>query len=206
MNRTVICNIPMKLNVVPSVYKNVNRKLEVSEREVRYPVNALLEKNLTADDNVTALLLVKKANYGDSEKNTQLFIDELNSVNESIGAKIEYKIIETAFEQDRAVYEELLGKLVDEIKDGESITADITYGPKDVPIIVFYALSFAEKFLDCDITNIVYGQSDFDENNNPYNTRFCDMLPLFVIGSVTNNIQGEASDRARELLEGLISF
>ena len=104
MNRTVICNIPMKLNVVPSVYKNVNRKLEVSEREVRYPVNALLEKNLTADDNVTALLLVKKANYGDSEKNTQLFIDELNSVNESIGAKIEYKIIETAFEQDRAVY------------------------------------------------------------------------------------------------------
>lgn len=196
----------MKMNVVPSVYRNANRRLDVSDREVRYPVNALLENNLKAEDSVTVLLLVKRANYGDSEKNTQLFIEELDSINESIGAKIKYKIIETAFEQDRAVYEELLGKVVDEIKDGESITADITYGPKDVPIIVFYALSFAEKFLDCNISNIVYGLSDFDENNNPINTRFCDMLPLFAIGSVTNMAYEDNTERARELLNGLIAL
>lgn len=195
----------MKLNVEPSVYKNTNRKLDVSDRKVRYPVNALLEKNLAADDNVTALLLVKKANYGDSEKNTQLFIDELNTVNESIGATIEYKIIETDFEQNKTVYEKLLGKLVEEIKDGESIMADITYGPKDVPIIVFYALNFAEKFLDCVITNIVYGQADFIDNK-PVNTRVCDMLPLFAIGSVINMAFEDNSDRARELLSGMISL
>ena len=64
------------------------------------------------------------------------------------------------------------------IKDGSHIIADITFGPKDVPIIVFAVLGFAEKSLGCEVDHIIYGQANF-ENGRPVNTKICDMSPLY---------------------------
>ena len=37
-------------------------------------------------------------------------------------------------------------KIVDEIEDNSHILCDITYGPKDLPIVLFSVLNFAEKY------------------------------------------------------------
>ena len=85
------------------------------------------------------------------------------------------------------------------------VIADITYGPKDLPIVLFTAMNFAEKFLDCEIDNIVYGQATFVDGN-AVNTKICDMIPLYYLNSVANTVQCSSPDKAKQLLKSLLSM
>lgn len=207
MKKIIICSIPMKESnlVNATVYVSEDRSLPVSDRAVKYAINTFLEKTLKSDDDVKVLLLVKKDEYSHYQENVAAFTMELLSVNEKIGAQIEYRIIESEFLEKQDVHEELLMKIVDEIEEGAHMLADITYGPKDLPIIIFTAMNFAEKFLKCDIDNIIYGQANY-KNGVVVNTRICDMAPLYYINSITNTIRVANPQKARELLKSLLSL
>ena len=205
MRKTVICNITMKEKTDKCKYRTTDLSLPVSAREVVYPVSAFLEKTLTQDDEIKAVMLVKKDPNGNYQKNAAEFVEEILAINESIGAKIDFKTVETSFSEEQTVHEELLGKIVDEIDDKTHIIADITYGPKDLPIVLFSAMNFAEKFLECEIENIIYGQAVF-KDGKPTDTKICDMVPLYYLNSVTNTIRSEDSTRARQMLKSLLSL
>ena len=205
MRKTVICNITMKEKTDKCKYRTTDLSLPVSAREVVYPVSAFLEKTLTKDDEIKAVMLVKKDPNGNYQKNAAEFVEEILAINESIGAKIDFKTVETSFSEEQTVHEELLGKIVDEIDDKTRIIADITYGPKDLPIVLFSAMNFAEKFLECEIENIIYGQAVF-KDGKPTDTKICDMVPLYYLNSVTNTIRSEDSTRARQMLKSLLSL
>lgn len=42
-----------------------------------------------------------------------------------------------------------MGNIVDELEIGAHVLVDATYGPKDLPIVIFTTHNFAEKFLEC---------------------------------------------------------
>ncbi len=205
MKKTIICNIPMKQNVDLSVYSSNDDSIPVSAREVRYPINALLEKTLQKNDEIKVILLVKEDEQKHYLKNQNDFIDELNRANADTGAKIEIVSINTAFSEERQVHEELMGKIVDEIEDGCHVIVDITYGPKDLPIIIFSALGFAEKFLECEIDGIIYGQANFVDGH-VVDTKICDMSPLYYLSSVSGSIHSDEPDKARKMLKSLLSL
>ena len=98
-----------------------------------------------------------------------------------------------------------MGRLVDEIDTGAHIMADVTYGPKDLPIVIFSALNFAEKFLRCEIDNIVYGQATF-KDDRVVGSAICDMIPLYCLSSVTNTIKCDESEKARQMLKSLLEL
>ena len=205
MKKIIFCNIPMKEKIEKNRYQSEDLSLETSERAVAYPINAFLEKTLIADDDLKIILLVKKDKFGHYKKNAEVFKAEFFEANKEIGAKYEFKIIDTDFSEERAIHEQLMSKIVDELDDGSHILADITYGPKDLPIVLFSALNFAEKFLGCDIDNIIYGQADFVDGK-PVNTQICDMVPLFYLNTVTNTIHCDTPDKARKTLKSLLSL
>ncbi|GHU06463.1 hypothetical protein FACS1894147_13190 [Spirochaetia bacterium] len=95
--------------------------------------------------------------------------------------------------------------MVDELTDGAAVYADITYGTKSMPIIVFGVLNFAEKFFNADIQNIVYGKVDFDKDNNPINPELFDMTPLFYLNSLANTMECKDSDQAKKMLASILS-
>ena len=204
MKKVIICNIPMKKDVDQTVYVSEDKSLPVTDRPVRYSINAFLEKTLKADDEVKVLMLAKKDEYSCYEQNVQYFIDELNNAN-FIGAKIEFKTIDTAFSQERSVHEQLMSRIVDEVEPETHVLADITYGSKDMAIVVFTALGFAERFLGCDIDNIVYGQANFVDGK-AVNTKICDMIPLYALSSATNVIRCVEPEKAKQMLKTLLSI
>lgn len=204
MKKTVICNIPMKKDLDKMVYPCVDPTLPLSKRAVSYPVNAYLERIMEKDDEIKVILLIKKDPERNYLRNAEAFVGELMAANENIGARITQVMVESEFDESRSVHEELLGRIVDEIENGSHIISDITYGPKDLPIVLFTALNFAEKYLDCEIDNIVYGQVDFIDKK-PANPRFCDMAPLYYLNSITNTVRVDDPDKAREILKRLIS-
>lgn len=204
MKKTIICNIPMQ-NKEKIVYTSNDLSLPASSRAVHFPINAFLEETLKPDDEIKLVLLTKNDEYSQAKKNAETFLNEIKEVNEGIGAKIRFTVIDTAFSQEQAVHEELMTSIVDEIDVGSHILADITFGPKDVPIVLFSALGFAEKFLKCEIDNIIYGQASF-KDGKATNTKLCDMVPLYYLNSVTDTINCEEPEKAKHMLKTLLSI
>lgn len=204
MKKMILCSVPMKKQVDLCVYTSSDKSLPVSGRPVRYPICSFLEETLRDGDELKILLLVKRDPYSSSEQNAAVFREELSAAVGDRDVKTAYTVIETNFAQTRAVHTQLMGRIVEELETGSGILADITYGPKDLPVIIFAALHFAEKFLDCTIDHILYGQASF-ENGHAVDTRLCDMSPLYCLDSVTGLIHCENPDKARSMLNTLLS-
>ena len=205
MKKIVICNIPMKENVDKSIYTSNDLSLPASSRAVKYPINAFLEETLKPDDELKFVLLTKNDEYSYAQKNAEAFISEIIEINENIGAKIETITIDTAFLQEQAIHEKLMASIVEQVDVDSHILADITYGSKDMPIVLFTAMGFAEKFLRCEIDNIIYGQANF-ENGKVVNTKICDMIPLYYLNSVTDTIHCDEPEKAKRMLKTLLSL
>lgn len=205
MKRLIICSIPMKKEVERTVYASDDLSLPVSDKPYMYPVNSFLSQKAEGSDEYKVLLLAKNDGNPYYEKNAEDFKKELGDVFASVGAKAEFVMIDTAFSKEKEIPEQLMGRIVDEIEVGDHIMADITYGPKELPIVIFSALGFAEKFLECDIDNIVYGKADFEEGK-VVRTEIWDMSPLYYLSSVTNTIQCDDPEKARKMLKSLLSL
>ena len=203
MKKIVFCNIPMRESVNNVVITSNDESLPVSDKPYRYPVNSLLSRTAKEDDEYKFVLLVKKDGNPFYEKNISDFRTEADGVCRECGCRSKIVQIETDFAEEKAVHEHLMGKIVDEIETGAHILADITYGPKDLPVVLFYAFNFAEKFLECEVDNIVYGKGEF-ENNMVVRSELCDMVPLYCLNSVTNIIRCDNPEKARELLKSLL--
>ena len=66
-------------------------------------------------------------------------------------------------------------------------------------------MNFGEKFFDCEIDNIVYGQATFVDGN-VVNTKICDMIPLYYLNSVANMVQCSDPIKAKQMLKSLLSM
>jgi hypothetical protein len=203
MKKIVFCNIMMKEELHRLCYKVSGNSTIEYNGEVIFPINGVLARMLKKNDEVKVVLLRKDAD--NSDKNVDEYKNELDSINISIGAKIEYKVLSTPHNESREVQEKLLQKMVDELVENTEIYADITYGPKSLAIITFSVLNFAEKFFKADIKNIVYGKADFDKDNKPINPELFDMTALFYLNSIANTMECKDGEAAKKLLKAILS-
>ncbi len=210
MKKIVFTNLPMKKKLKAFKYF-VDGNTDIDyDGEVIFPINAVLAKSMTKNDVITVVLIKKLDLEGNGDVNAGAFMKELNTINRNVGADINYRIIDTPFEEDRDTHEKLLREMIEEVKEKSLIYADITYGPKSLPIIVFSVLNFAEKFFNCEIRNIVYGKVDFITKENgesePSNPILCDMTPLYYLNSVTNSMECKTGQDAKRILDNLLNI
>lgn len=210
MKKIVFTNLPMKKKLKAFKYF-VDGNTDIDyDGEVIFPINAVLAKSMTKNDVITVVLIKKLDLEGNGDVNAGAFMKELNTINRNVGADINYRIIDTPFEEDRDTHEKLLREMIEEVKEKSLIYADITYGPKSLPIIVFSVLNFAEKFFNCEIRNIVYGKVDFITKENgesePSNPTLCDMTPLYYLNSVTNSMECKTGQDAKRILDNLLNI
>lgn len=205
MKKIIICSIPMRENVAKTVYSSDDKSLPVSKKPYIYPINSFLSQTADEEDKLKIILLIKKDGNSFYEKNTEDYKQEIEDICEITGAKAEFVPIDTGFSQEKENHEQLMGRLIDEIEIGAHVLVDITYGSKDLPIVTFSALNFAEKFLKCEIDNIVYGQAAF-KDDKVVDSVICDMIPLYCLSSVTNTIKCDDPREARQMLKLLLSL
>lgn len=204
MKKILFCNIPVRKDLYKRVYDYDDSSISISDRAVVYPINAFLEKNLSENEELKIVLLVKKNDYSYYQQNVEVFKQEFSAISQGKNIRVSFSTIETDYFETKITHDTLLMGIIDEFEQNAHIIADITYGPKDLPIVLFTALHFAEKFLQCDIDNIFYGRADF-VNKKPVNTQLCDMTPLYYINSLTHTLECSSVDEAKTLLKSLLS-
>lgn len=196
MKKTVIVDIPMTQKINRNVY----------DQKFSFPIAAFLSRQMKPEDEINCILLTKHSAYSMSMERVELFKEEMDLANEGTDAKISYHVIESEFEEEREVHEKLMAEIIRNIEDDSHILADITFGPKDVPIIVFAVLNFAEKFLGCEVDNIIYGQGFFDKNNEFVGGKICELIPLYSLSSLTNTLNCPDAEKARDMLDSIVSL
>lgn len=206
MKKIIFCDIPMKKQLDSMVYAGSgNTNISYSEPVV-FPINAMLTENLKKDDEVNVILLRTLDKDGNSDKNTSLFIKELDSINSKIGAKITYETVDSEFKETKDNHEARLKAILDKLEENSQIYADITFGPKPFPMILMCVLSFAEKFLNCDVKSVVYGKVNFDENNKATSPELYDVTSLYYLNNLTNSMVAADGKEARKNLDEFFSL
>lgn len=209
MKKIVFCNIMMKERLDRFRYKVSGNSTIEYDGEVIFPINGVLARTMKRSDDVKVVLLKKEDIHGYSGNNCGAFMSELDKINASIGARIEYKILSTPHDESRELQEKLLKEMVAELCEGAAIYADITFGTKSLPILAFSVLNFAEKFFKAEIKNIVYGKVDFDNDEKgeriPVNPELFDMTALFYLNSLANTMECKDGESAKKLLDTILS-
>lgn len=187
--------------VSPVIYKSTENKAIEYNGEVRFPINALLAKTLRKDDEVKVVRIVIEGQF--VEDYVKLQKEELDKINETIGAKISYEEVRTSFKETSDIVQARFRQIIGKIEEDCEIYADITYGPKTLTPVLFYALGFAEKFFDADIKNIVYGKITFNKNkeSNSNSAELFDVTALYYLNSLTNVMSAPDGKTALERLD-----
>jgi hypothetical protein len=199
-------------DAAPQRYEVAGNSTIAYDKPVVFPVNGVLARTMKKGEDVKVVLFATENDAKDQAKYRVKFKEELNRINMDIGAHITYdESIEMPFMATEKIFDTTLRALIGKMEEEAEIIADITYGAKPQPILLFCALNFAEKFFNADIKNIVYGKVDFvqDPNNPdpkakkiPANPVLYDITSLYYLNSLTNVMECRTSGEALKMLDG----
>jgi len=197
----------MKKNISPLFYPVVGNRLIEYNNDVIFPVNAVLAKTLQKGEEVKVLFLSTSGsteNY--SKDNIELFKAELMKINSGIGTDLYWETIDVPFDPQIEVFEQLISGIISKFEKDCQIIADITYGIKPLPMILFCALQFAEKFFNTTILNIIYGKAEFDRQNKPINPKLYDISSLFYLNKLIGTMECESGEIALKILNNFFKM
>lgn len=200
MKKIVFATIPMQKIDAQHYVCSENKAIEY-DGETRFPINAVLAKTLNKGDDVKVVRIVTEGEY--TEDNVKLQQNELDEINSKVGANIEYVEVTAPFKETSDVVESRFRQIVGTLESGCTVLADMTYGPKTLTPVLFFALNFAEKFFDADISHIVYGKIIFGEDRtaNKNTAELYDVTPLYYLNSLTSVMSAPDGKTALERLD-----
>lgn len=188
MRRIVIATLPMRGGMEKRVYPVDGNALIESEKPIYFAVNPAATRGLKKGDEVKIVLLQTKGGDNAGEENAKLFSDEFDSFNEA-GAKVQAQILSRKFDESKTNFRFTFKNLIEQFEAQDEIFADVTYGPKPLTVLIFSAILFAEKCLDCQVRNIVYSKVEFAGGKVKEGTqKIYDITALYQINSFTNLI------------------
>jgi hypothetical protein len=202
--KAVIITIPMKpSHEVNAIQYPVdgNKAIEY-EKPVRYPINSVLAKTLKKGEQVKVILILTTGENSECEKNKKDYIDELEKINNEIGAVLSYDTVEINFLPTKKTYNKLITDLSEKIPENAEIFSDITFGFKPETISLFCALRFVEEFCNAVVQYIVYGKVEFNkETRKTENPMLYDITSLYYLFKLMGTMGAADAQTASETLK-----
>ena len=204
MKKLVFVDIPMYPKSKLNFFNTGNVKSKYNEN-VLYPVNAVFADSLKENDQLKIILL--KSITGDekvdaqTENNVQIFKDELDAAVKGKNVKVEYCDLNSDFDESKETFEVTFKKMVSELEDNVELYADITFGPKLIPMMIFCVFNFAERFFNTHVRGLYYGKAMHNENNNAYNGELFDVCPMYQLNNLTNTMEAPDGKEALKMLD-----
>ncbi len=200
MKKIALATISMQ-EITPQHYVSEENKAIEYEGAVRCPIDGVLATTLRKGDDVKVVRIVTESEF--SSENLRLQKEELDTINSSIGANIEYTEVTSPFKETNAVVESRFRQLAGTFEENCTILADMTYGSKPLIPVLFFALGFAERFFDADISHIVYGKviHSRDKKTLPGSAELYDVTSLYYLNSLTSVMSAPDGKTALERLD-----
>lgn len=126
----------------------------------RFPAIPLIKKNLNKSDDYEIIAIMTDDENGFSKINLDYFKDELKKLSDQLGYEIALKdenILTVQPYETQQKHIAFFNSLCKSYKKNAELYVDVTYGTKVSIISQFATLVYAEKNMNCDIAQIIYG-------------------------------------------------
>lgn len=177
------------------LYKSDETKLET-----RFPILLSLKASAEKDELVNITLLISENSPGTSANFLNLMM-ELKELAGDIGFKYDLTEIRIAGEETPEKQKRVFEALIETLRDGDSIFADITFGHKAIPIIIFTALSFGYKL--CQNTEV---RSVFYADRSLEIPVIHDISTLFYMESVIHSVSQSVPDDPLPIIKRILNM
>ena len=207
--KTVIISVPMRpIHELEAIQYPVDGNKSVEyEKPVRCPIHGILAKTLKKDEPVKVIYILTTGENSESQRNKQVYMDEIEGINKEIGAVFNYDTIEIDFEPTKKTYNKLITDLAEKIPENAEIYADITFGFKAVPLSLFCALRFVEEFREAVVQFIIYGKIEFNkETRKPEKPMLYDITSLYYLFKLMGSMGASNAENALETLKDFFAM
>lgn len=171
--------------------------------ETYYAINSVLAQTMKADDQIKFVLIQTRGGDNAGPQNIARFMEEIETLN-TCGANLSYEVIASEFVENKDKFKTLYTKLIKTLENEAELYADITFGPKSLPLLVFSTMQFGEKFFDCSVGNVIYLKGEFKNNQFVEGSQMIyDFTPLYMLNSFTSTIESSSGETAIAAVEAL---
>lgn len=194
-----LLRIRMKLEITKYLPVDNNFKSYI-DKKVIFPLNHIIQGEISLDDNVNVILIETTS----PERNTIKFVDEAKSEIISLlqgkCKNLTFDIVKAPYTSSRLELGNIYKNLCSAIKPNSAIYADVTFGPKYLPIITFCSLNYSEKYLGCEVRQLLYGLFDENKTKRAEISDFTTLYLLNSFGSIFNGSKESFDSFANTLL------
>lgn len=171
-----------------------------AELETRFPI--LLQLKATAEqDELVNITLIISENSSRTSANFLNLMMELKVLAEEVGFKYDLTEIRIAGEETPDKQKRVFEVLIETLGDGDSIFADITFGHKAIPLIIFTALSFCYKLRrNAEIRSVFYADQS---SGVPV---IHDISTLFYMESVIHSVSQSVPDDPLPIIKRILNM
>ena len=197
VRKVFISTVPMQQT---RSVKNRSRDFELGDKEYKAPISYLLDANVRPGDDV--LILTAAGTREWPQKNYQEWKNEFEEILKTRQVKARFEeITEPDFDRDNfnseqdnldsLTFSQFFKDVADQIQDGDSIYADVTYGMKCYTIAMMIALQYVAKACkNTDVKAVIYAQYfKGEQGKTPDCADLIDVTSLLYLSSMLANVE-----------------
>lgn len=170
------------------------------EIEASFPILLAISQTAQRDELINITLLISE-NSPVSSGNFLRLMTELKALAVEIGFRYDLTEIRIAGEETPEKQKRVFEALIETLGDGESIYADITFGHKAIPLIIFTALSFCYKLCkDTEVNSVFYAE------RNGETAVLRDISTLFYMESVIHSVSQSVPDDPLSIIKRILNM
>jgi len=207
--KVAIVIVPMMRpkNVEKLIYPVEGNKAIEYEKPIRCPVNGILAKTMKKGEEVKIIYIMTVGENSYSEPNKKAFIDEIEDINNEIGANLSYNAVELEFLPTNKTFNKLITDLAEIIPDKAEIYADITYGTNTEILSIFFPLRFVDEFCSANIQYIVYGKAERNKDTGKLEKqRIYDITSLYYLFKLMGTMGATDAKTAMKVLKDFFAL
>ncbi|MGN1137180.1 MAG: hypothetical protein ACI4SF_13290 [Oscillospiraceae bacterium] len=175
-------------------------RTDEAELETRFPILLPLKATAEQDELVNITLIISENSPGTSANFLSLMM-ELKALAEEVGFKYDLTEIRIAGEENPDKQKRVFEALIETLSNGDSIFADITFGHKAVPLIIFTAMSFCYKLRqNTEIRSVIYA----DQSSGVPTIH--DISTLFYMESVIHSVSQSVPDDPLPIIKRILNM
>lgn len=170
-----------------------------------FPLLPLIYGYVEAGEAVELFVLTTQ-DHEIATENYQTINREATKLCGELGASCVVNRIGIPFDETVESHLETFKTLIGKISDGDTILADMTYGPKCLAIILMMAMNYGYRVCkDCTIECFVYGSKDF-RDGHPCGKRIFDITSLFLMDQIVNELAKSGNRNPMKAIESILTI
>lgn len=203
MNRIYFTAVPLESNFVleKMPLNPVNFRLDTKLTETAFPIVPVIDATLQPGD--TATVVAVRQQNASRNKNMDILRQELESMGRSNWTLRDLIVPES---QNKDLLLGLFAEMIGCMQDDTCYYACMTFGTKTYPVVLFSALSYADKIRRNTQICGIYYREVLRKQGKMQQSRLYDVTALFTLNSLVDLVAGMESDAKEDMIRQMLEL